>query len=85
MESGLECNFVTFIKKYLDSFERLCQYYPMIVDESTEQYLIHSMGLTKEQIEEMLPSEIKKHCDEVIRKEIDALGMYKPAENGQKS
>jgi len=57
----------------------------MIVDESTEQYLIHSMGLTKEQIEEMLPSEIKKHCDEVIRKEIDALGMYKPAENGQKS
>jgi len=52
----------------------------MIVDESTEHYLIHSMGLTKEQIDEMLPSEVKKHCDGIIRKEIDALGMYKPAD-----
>jgi hypothetical protein len=53
----------------------------MIVDESTEDYLIHSMGLTKEQIEEMLPSEIDKHCDEVIQKRIDARGMVRKKEN----
>ena len=49
-----------------------------VVSEWQERYLINSMGLTKEQIEKMLPSEIEKHCDEVIRKEIDALEMYDP-------
>ena len=56
----------------------------MIVDESTEHYLIHSMGLTKKQIDEMLPSEVDQHCDEVIRKRIDARGMVKPPENKKK-
>ena len=50
----------------------------MIVSEWQESYLINDMGLTKEQIEEMLPSEVKKHCKSVIRKEIDALGKYDP-------
>ena len=49
----------------------------MIVDKSKEHYLIHSMGLTKKQIKEMLPSEITRHCDEVIRKRIDAREMIK--------
>jgi hypothetical protein len=53
----------------------------MIVSKSQEQYLIKSMGLTKKQIEEMLPSEITKHCDSVVRKEIDALGMVKDMED----
>ena len=57
----------------------------MIVDEAREHYLIHSMGLTKEQIKEMLPSEITQHCDEVIRKRIEARGMYKPDENEQEN
>jgi len=57
----------------------------MIVDESTEYYLIHSMGLTKEQIDEMLPSEVKEHCYQVIRKRIDARGMYKPADEPAKN
>jgi hypothetical protein len=48
-----------------------------IEDESKIQYLVHSMGLTKKQIKEMLPSEIKEHCRKVIRKEIDDLGIYK--------
>jgi len=56
----------------------------MIVDESAEYYLIHSIGLTKEQIEEMLPSEVDRYCDEVIRKRIDARGMYKPADEPTK-
>ena len=56
----------------------------MIVDESTEHYLIHSMGLTKEQIDEILPGEVDKHCDEVIRRRIDARGMVKPADEPAK-
>ena len=56
----------------------------MEVDKSTEYYLIHSMGLTKKQIKEMLPSEVDQHCDEVIRKKIDARGMYKPTEKKKK-
>jgi hypothetical protein len=38
----------------------------MTVDQNTEYYLIHSMGLNKKQIKEMLPSEIKKHCENII-------------------
>lgn len=56
----------------------------MIVTESQEDYLINSMGLTKKQIEEMLPSEIDQHCDDVIRKKIDARGMYIPPKNKKK-
>jgi hypothetical protein len=52
----------------------------MIVDEATEYYLIHSMGLTKEQIEEMLPSEIENYCNEVIRKRIAKRKMVVPEE-----
>ena len=50
----------------------------MIVDEAREHYLIHSMGLTKKQIKEMLPSEIDTHCESVIRKQIEDTGIYKP-------
>ena len=52
-----------------------------IVDKATEYYLIHSMGLTKKQIKDMLPSEVHKHCEEVTRREIDARGIYKPEKN----
>jgi len=50
----------------------------MKVDENTEYYLIHSMGLNKKQIKDMLPSQIEEHCKNVIREEIDDTGMYKP-------
>jgi hypothetical protein len=49
----------------------------MVVDENTEYYLIHSMGLTKKQIKDMLPSEIEKHCDKIIRERINDRGIYK--------
>jgi len=49
----------------------------MVVDENTEHYLIHSMGLNKKQIKDMTPSEIEEHCNKVTRKEIDDMGMSK--------
>jgi hypothetical protein len=49
----------------------------MTVTKNTEYYLIHSMGLNKKQIKDMLPSEIEEHCKNVTRKEIDARGIYK--------
>ena len=42
----------------------------MIVDKSTEYYLINSMGLTKIQIKKMLPSEIEEHCNKMIKQRI---------------
>jgi hypothetical protein len=42
----------------------------MLTDENTEYYLIHSMGLTREQIEEMTYTEIERYCQEVIKKMI---------------
>jgi len=42
----------------------------MIVDKNTEYYLIHSIGLTKTQIKNLLPKEVKEYCDNVIKKEI---------------
>jgi hypothetical protein len=56
----------------------------MYVDKREENYLINDIGLTKKQIKEMLPSEIDKYCDEVIRKRIDALGVYRPEEDIKK-
>jgi len=50
----------------------------MTVNENTEYYLIHSMGLNKKQIKEMLPSEIKSHCENVVKKEIQERGIYNP-------
>jgi hypothetical protein len=50
----------------------------MIVDKTDEHYLIHCMGLTKKQIKDMLPSEVDRHCDNVIRKEIEETGIYNP-------
>jgi len=56
-----------------------------VVAEHKRRYLIEDMGLTEEQIEEMLPSEIETHCDKVIQKRIDARGMIRtdlaPAES----
>jgi hypothetical protein len=56
----------------------------MYVTKSQEYYLTTDIGLTKKQIKDMLPSEVDKYCDDVIRKRIDARGMYKPEENKQK-
>jgi hypothetical protein len=67
---------------YLDKLKNICyssiRGKIMYVDENTEYYLIHSMGLTKTQIKKMLPSEIEEHCKKAIRKEIDDTGIYKP-------
>jgi hypothetical protein len=52
----------------------------MIVDQNTEHYLIHSMGLNKKQIKDMLPSEIEEHCKKVIKQRIKDTGIYKPNE-----
>ena len=53
----------------------------MIVDENTEQYLIHSMGLNKTLIKKMLPSEVEDHCKEVIKQRIKERGKYKPKQD----
>jgi hypothetical protein len=50
----------------------------MYVDKSTEYYLIHSMGLTKKRIKDMLPSAVEKHCKEVIRKRLDERKIFIP-------
>jgi hypothetical protein len=50
----------------------------MVVDEATEYYLVHSIGLTKKQIENMLPSEIDQYCEDIIRKRINEREKYKP-------
>jgi hypothetical protein len=50
----------------------------MKVDENTEHYLIHSMGLNKKQIKDMLPSEIEEHCKKVTKEEIDDTGIFTP-------
>jgi len=38
-----------------------------IVSEPQEAYLIRVIGLTKEQINDMLPSEIDAYCDKVMK------------------
>ena len=53
----------------------------MKVDENTEYYLIHSMGLNKKQIKDMLPSEIEKHCNDIIKQRIKETGIYNPEKN----
>jgi hypothetical protein len=50
----------------------------MYVDKNTEYYLIHSMGLTKKQIKDMLPSEIDKHCNDIIRQRIEERNKRPP-------
>jgi hypothetical protein len=57
----------------------------MKVDENTEYYLIHSIGLNKKQIKDMLPSEIKKHCEGVIKKEIQERRIYNPESDKKKT
>ena len=49
----------------------------MVVDKNTEHYLINSMGLSKTEIKKMLPSEIEKHCNRIIRERIEKRGMIK--------
>jgi hypothetical protein len=53
----------------------------MTVDKNTEHYLIHSMGLNKKQIKDMLPSEIEEHCKKVTKEEIKKRGIYTPDKN----
>ena len=56
----------------------------MKVDENTEYYLIHSMGLNKKQIKDMLPSEIEKHCNDIIKQRIKDTGIYSPDKKPEK-
>jgi len=53
----------------------------MTVNENTEYYLIHSMGLNKKQIKEMSSKEIEEHCKNVTKKEIKNRGIYKSNTN----
>ena len=55
-----------------------------VVSENTEYYLIHCMGLNKKQIKEMLPSEVRSHCEKVTREEIKNRGIYNPDEKSKK-
>jgi len=48
-----------------------------VVPEHKKRYYIEDIGLTEEQLDEMLPSELRKYCDEVIQKRIDARGMVR--------
>ena len=57
----------------------------MKVDENTEYYLINSMGLNKKQIKDMLPSEIEKHCNDVIKQRIKETGIYNSDEKPKKT
>ena len=50
----------------------------MKVDQNTEYYLIHSMGLNKKQIRDMLPSEVEEHCKKITKEEIKNRGIYNP-------
>jgi len=50
----------------------------MITDKSTENYLIKIIGLTEEQIKNMLPSEVDKYCENVIQERIKNRGIYNP-------
>jgi len=56
----------------------------MIVTKNTELYLIHCMGLTKKQIKDMLPSEVDRHCKNVIKQEIRKTGIYNPDDKSEK-
>jgi hypothetical protein len=56
----------------------------MFVTKDKERYIIDRFGLTKKQIKDMLPSEVKAYRDKVIRKEIDDLGIYRPDEDKKK-
>lgn len=42
----------------------------MIVDKNTEYYLIHSIGLTKTQIKNLLPSELDEYTENIIKERI---------------
>ena len=57
----------------------------MVVDENTEHYLIHSMGLNKKQIKEMTPSEVDKYCNGIIKDRINNRGLLKPDKKSKKS
>jgi len=50
----------------------------MITDKSNENYLIKIIGLTEEQIKNMLPSEVDKYCEDVIQERIKKQGIYNP-------
>jgi hypothetical protein len=53
----------------------------MYTDKNTEDYLIHSMGLTKKQIKDMLPSEIDEHCKKIIRQRIEKQNIIDGLKN----
>ena len=49
-----------------------------VVSESEEHYLINDIGLTKEQIKEMYPGQIKEYEEKVIKERIKNRGIYNP-------
>ena len=76
---------VILIKVPVDSILLIKYYMFMVVDKNTEYYLIHSMGLNIKQIKEMLPSEVERHCNDVIKQRIKETGIYDPNGLSKKS
>jgi hypothetical protein len=50
----------------------------MYVTKNTEYYLVHSMGLTKKQIKDMLPSEVDEYCNKIIKERLDERKIFTP-------
>jgi hypothetical protein len=48
----------------------------MVVSKNTEYYLVHEFGLSKKEIKDMLPSEIKEHNQKIIRKWLDQQKVF---------
>jgi len=48
-----------------------------VVPEDKKEYIMETYGLTEKQIDDFLPSELRKHCEAVIQKRIDARGMIR--------
>ena len=57
----------------------------MVTDKSNENYLIKIIGLTEEQIKNMLPSEVDKYCENVIQERIKNRGIYNPDLKSEKN
>ena len=95
---GWECNIVTFSKNILTIFggsdslilsfqragiEKYRGVTMAVVTKSEEHYLINNIGLTKGQIKEMYPSQIKEYGEKVIQERIKDRGIYTPVSKSE--
>jgi len=56
-----------------------------VVTKSEEYYLINNIGLTKEQIKEMYPGQIKTYEENIIKERIKSRGIYNPGSKPEKT